>query len=311
MIITKKNLSYNTIKIYISGRIDTLSVEQFRKTVADFAADTDEVIFDFSKVNYISSAGLREILICRKKFSAVRIENVSKSVFEIFSMTGFDNFIPMTISEDDAPKVESNINEFEGVKNFSFSKFLHDKAISDADKIAVVQAGENYSWRDIERGANKIAADLAEKNVRKGSHVAICGSNSINWILTFFAVQKLGAIAVLMNFNLSAHEISKIIDYTDVTHFCYGEMSADLDELKKLCGKKIQIFYSFSNNLNFKKCDNVDNNLNITIRADDPAVMIFTSGTTGKLKGVLLSAYNIYHQCRKNKFCRSNAELFR
>ncbi len=81
-----------------------------------------------------------------------------------------------------------------------------------------------------------------KKNVCKGSHVAICGANSINWILTFFAVQKLGAIAVLVNFNLCAREIAALINYTDITHFCYGEMFASLDELKNFCGKKFKHF---------------------------------------------------------------------
>ena len=127
-------------------------------------------------------------------------------------MTGFNNFIPMTISEDDAPKVESHINEFDGVKNFSFSKFLHDKSISSADKIAVVQAGENYSWRDIERGANKIAADLAEKNVRKGSHVAICGANSINWISSL-------RCSIISGANMTAEQIENLQRLMPNNHF--------------------------------------------------------------------------------------------
>ena len=306
MFITKENLNANTLKICISGRIDVLNADQFRKTVADIAADVNEIIFDFSGVNYISSAGLREILICKKKFSNMRIEKVQKLVFEIFESTGFNQFISITCAEDDARKFDGGSVEFGGVEDsssyaqVSFSKFLHDKATSSPNKIAVVHAGESYSWRDIDRCANKIAFDLAEKNVRKGSHVAICGANSINWILTFFAVQKLGAIAVLVNFNLSAREISSVINYTDITHFCYGEMSAEIENLKNFCGDKVQTFYSFRNDVNFKACDVVENKLKPIVHFDDPAVMIFTSGTTGRLKGVLLSAYNIINAAQIN-----------
>ena len=153
-------------------------------------------------------------------------------------MTGFDRLIAVNQIERDAPKFDNVLNEFVGVENssayvhVSLRKFLRDKAIYSAEKIVVACAGEKFSWRDIDRCATRIAADLAEKNVCKGSHVAICGANSINWLLTFFAVQKLGAIAVLVNFNLCAREIAALIDYTDITHFCYGEMFASIDELK-------------------------------------------------------------------------------
>ena len=158
----------------------------------------------------------------------MRIENMSREVFEIFSMTGFQRFIPITQAKDAAPKVEDALNEFVDAEKsspyvqISFKKFLRDKATYSAEKIFVVSAGEEYTWQEIDRCSTIIAADLHERNVRQGSHVAICGANSINWILTFYAVQKLGAVAVLVNFNLCAKEISSLVDYTNVTHFCYG-----------------------------------------------------------------------------------------
>ena len=295
----------NSCKFFIFGRIDTQSADKFRKTTALLTEGVTEVIFDFSNVDYVSSAGLREILICQKKFPDMRIENVNKLVFEIFKSTGFDEFITMTCAEETEPNFDGRLNEFEVAENstyaqVSFRKFLRDKATSSADKIAVVHAGKKYSWRDIDFLSNRIAVDLAEKNVGKGSHVAICGANSINWILTFFALQKLGAIAILVNFNLSVREISAIVDYADITHFCYGEMSAEIDDLKNFLGYKVQTFYSFRNDVNFQSDNTVENNLNIIVHADDPAVMIFTSGTTGKLKGVLLSAYNIINAAQIN-----------
>ena len=304
MIITSQHLNASALKIFVAGKIDAVTAAKFRQEVAKLSAGASKIIFDFSAVNYISSAGLREFLICRKKFPDMRIENVLPAVFEIFSMTGFNRFIDVNQITDDAPKVDNVRNEFGGVENstngLSFKNFLRDKANHSAEKIVVACAGEKFSWSDIDRCSTIIAADLAGKNVCKGSHVAICGANSINWLLTFFAVQKLGAIAVLVNFNLCAREISSLIDYTDVTHFCYGETSAAIDELQNLCGEKVQAFYSFRNDVNFKTRPAVKDKLRQIVRDDDPAVMIFTSGTTGKLKGVLLSAYNILNAAQIN-----------
>jgi len=299
MIITNKWLNANTLMISVAGRIDVNTVAAFRKEVSEVAAVASEIIFDFREVQYISSAGLRELLICKKKLPALKIENVRPEVFSIFSMTGFDSLIPITLA-DNLPKA-SMLNELADAENASFSvpssfsKLLSNKAASTADKVAVVYTGESYTWQEINRGAAVIAADLATRGVRQGSHVAICGANSINWLLTFFGIQKLGAIAVLMNFKLCASEIAALIRSMDVTHICCGEMVAPVDELKTLCD-----CYSIRDGMNFKARPAIEEDFCPIIREDEPAVMIFTSGTTGKLKGVILSAYNILNAAKIN-----------
>ena len=79
-------------------------------------AGASKIIFDFGAVNYISSAGLREILICRKKFPDMRIENVRASVYKIFMMTGFDRLIAVNPIADDTLKFDNVLNEFIGAK---------------------------------------------------------------------------------------------------------------------------------------------------------------------------------------------------
>ena len=273
----------------MSGKLNVTGAADFRRNLEKIPTGTT-LIFDFGDVNYISSAGLREILICRKRFPSLRIENVRRDVYQIFLMTGFEKFIPITLAND-SPQQSFGDNTDESL---SFKKFLRDKVADSADEIVIVRAGEKYSWRDIDRCSDVIAADLSQKNVRRGSHVAICGANSINWLLTFFAIQKLGAIAVLVNFNLCAKEISALVNYTDVTCICYGEMSAPVDEVKNFCD-----VYSIRDE-DFKARQAVNEKFPLIVREDDPAVMIFTSGTTGKLKGVLLSSYNILNAAQIN-----------
>ena len=61
--------------------------------------------------------------------------------------------------------------------------------------MALRSEDEPFTWYDIERASQIIAEDLARLGVGTGSHVGICGGNSVNWVLTFYATQKLGAIA--------------------------------------------------------------------------------------------------------------------
>ena len=316
MNITAKKIGSNQLKIFVNGKINVTTAETFRKEVNRVSAGFGNVVFDFGGVTYVSSAGLREILICRKKFVTMRIENVQREVYLIFDMTGFTNIIRVDRIVDepkvDRVAVEAKSSEFlnEVVApeksndiRVPFKKFLRDKATYFSDEIAVESDGTRYTWRTVSRCATIIASDLSDMGVKQGNHVAICGANSINWILTFFAIQKLGAIAVLVNFNLCAQEISSLIDYTDVTHFCYGEMPAPIDEVKKICGDKVK-FCSIQRDNDFRtrttEYKSVQHKIYQTVYADDPAVMIFTSGTTGKLKGVLLSSYNILNAANVN-----------
>ena len=135
-IIAKKNKA-NQLKIFVEGKINVATAETFRKEVNRLSAGFGNVVFDFGGVDYISSAGLREILICQKKFVAMRIENMSREVYSIFEMTGFTNFIRID-RVGAVPKSSTGIDEVDVPEQSNdirvpFKKFLRDKATYSAD----------------------------------------------------------------------------------------------------------------------------------------------------------------------------------
>ena len=191
----------------------------------------------------------------------------------------------------------------------SFKEFLAHRAKYGADKTIIDVGDDRYTWREIDQCAQIIANDLSRQGVKKGTHVAICGANSINWVLTFYAVQKLGAVAQLVNFNLSASEILTLSKAGDITHFCYGEITQMKDESAFLSAVKgedgpLISFYDIRRSISFKQrlseYENVVGKFENKVETDDACVMIFTSGSTGIPKGVLLSAYNILNAASSN-----------
>ncbi len=163
---------------------------------------------------------------------------------------------------------------------------------------------DEYTWEDIDRASQIIAGDLAALGVGKGAHVGICSENSINWVLTFYAVQKLGAIAMLMNPSQSVEEIGKVCAIGDIAFFCYGDLAAMkgdeeafLNSLKAGEGCKIRGFYSIQrgNDLRrrFDEYESFEGRFENEVDPDAPCVVIFTSGSTGRPKGVILSSYNL------------------
>ena len=251
-------------------------------------------------MNYISSSGIRELFICKKKFSNTTIENVIPDVYDMLKITGCHKIFSIRAATHDVSTY----------LQMSFKNFLENKAEKDGNKIVFSDSRTAYTWSDVEFCATIIAEDLSRLGVTRGSHVGICSPNSANWILTFFAIQKLEAIAVLMNFNMRASEIVKAAQVGDVEYLCYGDLPEMKDEEKFLADIRatadnpIKNFYSIRSAVEFKTRRDEYNSLKYKFKnfaeADAPCTMIFTSGSTGRFKGVILSAYNILNAANVN-----------
>ena len=87
-----KTLTDTTLNIALKGRLDTVTAPKLEAEIKPSLADVTELIWDFSDVEYISSAGLRVLLAAQKimnKQGNMIIKNVNESVNEVFEITGF------------------------------------------------------------------------------------------------------------------------------------------------------------------------------------------------------------------------------
>ena len=90
----KKNATETTIEII--GRLDTTTAPDLGKTVNEDIADNENLVLDFKKLEYISSAGLRVLLSAQKKMQklgTLKLINVCEDVMEVFEMTGFSDIL--------------------------------------------------------------------------------------------------------------------------------------------------------------------------------------------------------------------------
>lgn len=80
----------------IEGGIDTTTAPELNEILSDSLGNIDSLILDFKKVDYISSAGLRVLLVTFKEMSkkgGMIIRHVNDNVMDIFQMTGFVNIL--------------------------------------------------------------------------------------------------------------------------------------------------------------------------------------------------------------------------
>lgn len=81
-----------TATVALTGRLDTTTAPELESSLKDTLDGCTELIFDFSKLEYVSSAGLRVLLAAQKtmnKQGSMIIRNVDNSIMEVFEITGF------------------------------------------------------------------------------------------------------------------------------------------------------------------------------------------------------------------------------
>lgn len=87
-----KTVNETTLNIALEGRLDTTTAPQFDEELKNSLDDCKELVIDFEKLEYLSSAGLRILLATQKvmnKQGKMIIRNVNEAIMEIFEMTGF------------------------------------------------------------------------------------------------------------------------------------------------------------------------------------------------------------------------------
>ena len=171
------------------------------------------------------------------------------------------------------------------------------KASDFSDKIAFVYPCETGEMRktfsDFKEDINAFGTWMYKKNI-KDKHVAIIGKNSYEWLVAFFACVNGGNVAVAIDKSLPAAEINALIelgecDYAFVTDqfvekvdpksvkkvFDLGTFDTILYEGRKLLRSRETAFLEYK------------------IEPEKTACILFTSGTSGKSKGVELTNHNI------------------
>ena len=84
------------LTVALEGRLDTTTAPQLEAEMKTVLPNVKELTFDFSKLDYISSAGLRVLLSTQKvmnKQGSMRITNVNDTIMEIFDVTGFTDIL--------------------------------------------------------------------------------------------------------------------------------------------------------------------------------------------------------------------------
>lgn len=160
------------------------------------------------------------------------------------------------------------------------------------EKIALKdgETGRALTYSQLYRATLTKAEELrAQYGVKKSDRVAVIANNDLNYVVLFFATQRLGAILVPVNFRLTYREVEHIVNDSEPTLLVYqdafADLAAQLFENKKVTQKALLSSRIPSDGL-FDE--------NFLGSPSDPVMILYTSGTTGSPKGAVLTHEMIF-----------------
>jgi len=185
----------------------------------------------------------------------------------------------------------------------NLGKMFADSCSTYKDNTALVYENSRISFSRMDAAVNSLANHLKSIGIGRGDKAALMLPNTPEFPITYFACQKLGAVAVTLNVMSTAYELQYLLDNSDAKALVTSAQSARRFE-------EIKDRLATCRHLLLTEMDEGPLSLKKALEAgpfefepsdaaeDDPAVMIYTSGLTGKPLGAVLTHGNLISQSR-------------
>ncbi len=164
-----------------------------------------------------------------------------------------------------------------------------------------IRTGREFTFQEIADISAKIATVLAKKGIVKGDKIGIVLPNCPEFIFLYFAFMQAGAIAIPVNINLHPKEIAYILENSDAKAVYYGttineEIIQTIDALDGILKFPLEVMGEESSGSkgtsllgSMEMMKAASGELFPVIQDDDTQLIVYTSGTMGRPKGVMLA----------------------
>jgi 2-aminobenzoate-CoA ligase len=218
-----------------------------------------------------------------------------------------DDFVKLNLPDiSEQPEYLFNEDELQFDKDINCATELMDKNISDGrcDKIAIISDKVKWSYYKLNRISSKIAHVLKDDlGLIPGNRVLLRSANSPMAVACWLAVLKAGGVVVSTMPLLRASELMTIVNKAQIKFaLCDERLAEELkntstDYLKHLCLFDANAEKSLNSQLEKLMENKPSSFTDVKTRADDPALIAFTSGTTGDPKATIHFHRDVIAMC--------------
>ncbi|MCR5761491.1 MAG: AMP-binding protein [Sphaerochaetaceae bacterium] len=207
------------------------------------------------------------------------------------------------MKEKHDPKPWRYLDQFRG-KEFqgefpTIKETFHISAITYPERPCWTDPAKNglkLTYAQAEEVLYKVSSWIRSKGVDKNTHIAVTGKNSPQWAVAFFSVQYAGCVSVPLDNTLHSAELENIVSFGDIS-MVFGDKErldsiTNRENLTLVCLEKCDE-YPYVMDLEGPAELRAPEGDDMYTKVEDLAVMLFTSGTMGVPKGVMLSNRNL------------------
>ncbi|WP_235558151.1 acyl-CoA synthetase [Sphaerimonospora mesophila] len=170
------------------------------------------------------------------------------------------------------------------------------------NRTAFVFADRPVTYAEVHERTTRLASRLREAGVKTGDRVAYLGRNHVAFAEAMFATHILGGIFVPLNFRLTAPEIGYMLDHSGPVVLIYAPECAEVvHALPRSPGLRevVALESPAPGERHFETwlAQGDPTPIDVPVALDDPALILYTSGTTGRPKGAMLTHANLVWNC--------------